>query len=56
MEGIPEAWIQDMENAIPLGRMAEPEEIAQAVCWLASDASIMCTGSVLVANGGSYFF
>ena len=56
MDGIPEEWIKSMESAIPLGRMAEPEEIAQAVCWLASDASIMCTGSVLVANGGSYFF
>jgi len=55
MDGIPEEWIKRMESAIPLGRMAEPEEIAQAVCWLASDASIMCTGSVLVANGGSYF-
>ncbi len=56
MDGIPEDWIKRMESAIPLGRMAEPGEIAQAVCWLASDASIMCTGSVLVANGGSYFF
>ena len=56
MDGIPQEWIRDMENAIPLGRMAEPGEIAQAVCWLASDASGMCTGSVLVANGGSYFF
>ena len=56
MEGIPEQWIKDMEDAIPLGRMAEPSEIAQAVSWLASDASSMCTGSVLVANGGSYFF
>ncbi|MCZ0944305.1 MAG: SDR family oxidoreductase, partial [Gammaproteobacteria bacterium] len=44
MDGIPEAWIRDMESAIPLGRMAEPGEIAQAVCWLASDASSMCTG------------
>ena len=55
MDGIPEEWIKSMESAIPLGRMAEPGEIAQAVGWLASDASIMCTGSVLVANGGSYF-
>lgn len=56
MDGIPEQWIKDMEAAIPLGRMAEPQEIADAVCWLASDAASMCTGSVLVANGGSYFF
>lgn len=56
MDGIPQAWIRDMESAIPLGRMAEPDEIAEAVCWLAGDASSMCTGAVLVANGGSYFF
>ena len=55
MDGIPKAWIRDMESAIPLGRMAEPGEIAQAVYWLASDASSMCTGAVLAANGGSYF-
>lgn len=56
MQGIPEQWVRDMENAIPLGRMAQPEEMAEAVCWLASDAAAMCTGAVLVANGGSYFF
>lgn len=56
MQGIPEQWVRDMEAAIPLGRMAEPEEVAEAVCWLASDAASMCTGAVLVANGGSYFF
>lgn len=56
MQGIPEQWVRDMENAIPLGRMAEPEEVAEAVCWLASDAASMCAGAVLVANGGSYFF
>ena len=56
MDGIPKEWVKRMESTIPLGRMAEPHEIAEAVCWLASDASIMCTGSVLVANGGSYFF
>ena len=39
MNGIPEQWIKDMESAIPLGRMAEPYEKAQGVCWLASDAS-----------------
>ncbi len=56
MEGIPEEWIQSMEAAIPLGRMAAPAEVAEAVAWVASDAASFCTGSVLVANGGSYFF
>ena len=56
MAGIPEEWIQSMEAAIPLGRMAAPAEIAEAVAWVSSDAASFCTGSVLVANGGSYFF
>ena len=56
MDGIPQEWIRDMEAAIPLGRMATPEEIAEAIVWVSSDAASFSTGSVLVANGGSYFF
>ncbi len=56
MQGIPEQWITDMENAIPLGRMAEPKEIAAAVAFLLSDEASFVTGSLLAANGGSYYF
>jgi 3-oxoacyl-[acyl-carrier protein] reductase len=56
MAGIPDDWIKSMEASIPLGRMADPSEIAAAVAYLASDDASFVNGSVLVANGASYFF
>lgn len=37
---------------IPLGRMGLPEEIAEAVCYFASDASSYVTGQILAVSGG----
>ena len=37
---------------IPMGRMGLPEEIAEAVCYFASDASTYVTGQILAVSGG----
>ena len=37
---------------IPLGRMGMPEEIAEAVCYFASDLSAYTTGQILTVSGG----
>jgi 2-deoxy-D-gluconate 3-dehydrogenase len=48
-----EAWKRDEVNArIPLGRWAEPEEIAPAVAWLLSDDAGYVTGTILSVDGG----
>ncbi|HLZ20769.1 MAG TPA: SDR family oxidoreductase [Ktedonobacterales bacterium] len=41
-----------IERATPLGRIAEPDEIAGAALYLASPASDFTTGSVLIIDGG----
>ncbi|WP_159043924.1 SDR family NAD(P)-dependent oxidoreductase, partial [Streptomyces sp. NRRL S-1521] len=41
-----------MKRMAPLGRVGEPEDIAHAVLYLASDASSFTTGQILRPNGG----
>ena len=52
--GSSEAELADMARAIPLGRMARPEDIARAAVFLASDSAGFVTGQTLHVNGGSY--
>ena len=53
--GSSEAELAEAARAIPLGRMARPEEIARAAVFLASDDAGFVTGQTLHVNGGSYF-
>ncbi len=41
-----------MERLVPMGRIAQPEEMAGAVLYLVSDAASYTTGSCLTADGG----
>jgi len=49
-EQIRERWAQE----IPLRRLGEPQEIADAIIWLASDRAAYVTGQTLVVDGGNY--
>jgi NAD(P)-dependent dehydrogenase (short-subunit alcohol dehydrogenase family) len=45
-------WAAELLSRIPIGRFGEPEEIADAVVFLLSDAAKMITGHTLVIDGG----
>ncbi|HQI04283.1 MAG TPA: 3-oxoacyl-ACP reductase FabG [bacterium] len=51
IEGIEE---KDFRKLIPLGRFGKPEEVANVVSFLVSDAASYITGEVISVNGGLY--
>lgn len=50
--GVPEAAKAEFVKLIPMGRTGNPEEVAQVVSFLVSDASSYMTGQVLCVDGG----
>lgn len=49
---IPEKIREDMIHSVPLGRMGQAEDVANAVCFLASEEASYITGQVLKVDGG----
>jgi 3-oxoacyl-[acyl-carrier protein] reductase len=41
-----------LKEKIPMGRFADPEEIAEAILFLASEKAVYITGETLNVNGG----
>ncbi len=54
--GLDEAAMDRYRDATPLGRLAEPEEVANAIVFLASPTSSYITGTTLVVAGGQLMF
>jgi 3-oxoacyl-[acyl-carrier protein] reductase len=55
MQGLPTEWEDAILKAVPMGRMGEPEEIARAALFLASEDSSFMTGQNIAVNGGMAF-
>lgn len=50
--GLGEDRTKEILGSVPLGRYAQPEEVAGVVTWLASDAAAYVTGAVIPVDGG----
>jgi 3-oxoacyl-[acyl-carrier protein] reductase len=51
---LPESTREEWASKVPLRRLGTPEDVASAVCFLASDEAAYITGQVLGVNGGMY--
>jgi acetoacetyl-CoA reductase len=48
--------LEKIASTIPVGRLGNPDEIAYAVAFLASERAAFVTGSNLAINGGQHMF
>ena len=53
-KNLPDKAREGFLSNIPMGRIGEPEEVADTVYWLASDSASYITGQVIHINGGLY--
>ena len=53
-EALPEKAKEELQRMIPMERLGRPEDVAEAVLFLVSEASSYITGQVLNVNGGIY--
>lgn len=52
VDGDSDAIMESFRKTVPLGRLARPQDIAEAVCFLASDRANMMTGTIMDVDGG----
>jgi len=55
VESVPDKVLDQLKGNTPLGRLGEPEDIANAYLFLASDKAAFITGTVLKVDGGLVF-
>ncbi len=52
LRAMPQKILDGMVSRTPIGRMGEPDDIAEAYAWLASDRAAFVSGAVLSVDGG----
>ena len=54
LKGVPEPALEQVKAMTPMGRLGKPEEVSDAIAFLASPRATFITGQVLAVNGGMY--